>query len=1478
MKRLLVFGLLIFLSMNVLAVRDKDVFGTRVFIENKGQFDKHLPTQDKVKFGIENGNENIYFTPKGLTYVLVKRFEPTQEEIEEQEKRMVSYRKPNQIYYVNMNWVNCNSNIQIIESEKQSHYFTYGGPELNAHCFKKITYLNVYNKIDIEYIIPDDKEAGIKYNVILHPGADPSQVKIAYTGDVNGISLDENGNVRIGTPMEPIIEYKPVSTQDGRDIKTNFTIKKKNIEFSIQGDYDTSKDLVIDPFVVNITTFNGSGYGYDVDFDNFGNLFVYGGTTNSVAKYNSLGVLQWTFPGSMAAPPWSSSIAAAYNFVVHRFSGKVYVGKSLTATIIRLDPFGNYDNLMSNNVASWSEIWDMAYHCATDKIYGLGGSIYSNECSGIMDQVTGTIVPIVFFGPTATQGHDVASHTIDNSGEIYFLFASVQTTYLNNMITKINSAFTSSVWIAPTNFSTFSEAGNKSFYVGGAVTSNGFNALASNNNFLFYWDGFNLAAYNKVTGNMITATTVAGLNLKEQGGIAVDDCNNVYIGGNGNILSYKYTGSSFVALPSINANATTVNKYVYDIKLDKGNKVLYVSGSGFCGTYSAINSITCALAPDCNYNIPATNTAICFGQVAAISIGNPNNLTSPSYSIQPGATIQSSNTFTVAPTVTTNYTLYITGLNSTSVLTTNTTIATVTVFPAPFTNTVLTNGTCANPVTSSVNLNITFNPSGSPNYTTTWSPMPSTVTTVNSGTAAGLVPGINNVTVTTANGCTTAVSFVVPPIPQQASFVVVNPSGDYTVTCLNPNVVLTTSITNGVPLTFTWFPVCTNSLVGTTMSFNQACTGQVVGTSSTGCQYAQTYTVYQNLQSPTIVITPTVNNITCAGGSGCFTLTSNLGPNVTTNWFQVSGSNTVYVGAAQGTINIFCPGQPGVYWGESVYNITGCKATKSVQVTASVGVPIFTVTSPTNFTIGCASKSITSMQVTTVITSPVPNVPVNYTFMIPPVTGTPTTFTTNPNLNNITIPGTYVIYVKDLTNNCVSSQSISIIQNTIAPNIDFIQPLSILSCRDPSMVLNGISSNTNTQISWTVPAIPSNSVNPTPNNTVTINPAVTNSSNNITAVGIYTVGAVDQNNMCSSSKTVQILQDIRLPKFTISALTNSIINCKNADVVIVPIVTPTLAVALVPTYIWYPPVGQGVPGTQFNTTSAGTHTSISMSVVNGCTYSATYIVASDFVPPALNVSPAFTLDCATNPTVTLTPSITGSSAGFTYSWTVPAGALTSALTGSALTTNYTGGYMVVVTNTLNGCVNQAFYQVVEGGIKASFNAIPNYGVAPLNVTFNNTSSTSTGATSIISTWGYGNGAVTQTVYNTQPTSATYTAAGTYIVYLQVKKGLCIDTAMRTVIVDLPSKLEVPNVFTPNGDKSNDIFRLRATNLSELYIIIYDRWGTKVYELTSETGNFAWDGKAQTGKECAAGVYFYIIKGTGKDGQVYDLRGNVSLFR
>jgi gliding motility-associated-like protein len=899
------------------------------------------------------------------------------------------------------------------------------------------------------------------------------------------------------------------------------------------------------------------------------------------------------------------------------------------------------------------------------------------------------------------------------------------------------------------------------------------------------------------------------------------------------------------------------------------------SGVNTLVSFQSLGTASLSCNPNCN-----PSYVICPGQTVAATPVNFANLTNPTYSLFPGPMVNSTGTFVLTPTATTQYTTFITGTNSSNAVQTISATLNVTVSPKPYASPVVLNGTCNNPVTNSVNLNITFNPSGSPNYTVMWSPQPSTYTAVNSGTAAGLTPGVTTVTITTSNGCTNTASFTVAPIPQQASFTVINPSADYTVTCLNPNVVLTTSISNGVPLTYTWFPTCQGTLTGASMNFSQSCTGQVVGTSSTGCQLTQTFTIYQNFATPTVVVSPTVMNITCNAAAGTFTAISNPTLNITTQWIQIVGTNTIPIGPPQGSINIFSPGSPGVYWIVDCDNITGCCTSKSVQVTASVGVPQFTVTSTTNFTIGCASKSITSMQVTSVITTPVASVPVKFVFMTPPVTATPaaSAFQNNPNLNNIIVPGTYVVYVRDESNSCISSQSISIIQNTIAPNVDFIQPLSLLTCRDASMVMTGISSNTNTNITWTVPAIPSNSVNPTPNATVVIKPTVANSGASITVIGTWTVGAVDNNNFCVSTKTIQINQDIRVPTFTISALTNSNITCKNPDVVIVPITSAQTASLLVPTYVWYPPVGNAVPGTQFNTTASGSHTAICTSVVNGCTAQASYIVGIDVAPPALNASTPFTLDCNSIPTVSMMPSITGTTTGFTYSWTVPPGALTSGLTNSLLTTNKTGLYRVLVTNTINGCATQESYSVVSGALSADFVPSSSFGYAPFSVFFTNTSATSTGAGSIQCLWSYGNGAASSVVFNTVTPAVTYTAAGTYSVLLIAKKGTCIDTAIKIIIVDVPSKMVIPNVFTPNNDKVNDVFRLIASSLKEINVTIFDRWGNKVYELSSETGNFAWDGKNQSGKDCASGTYFYIIKAEGKDGQEFNEKGNVSLFR
>jgi len=67
--------------------------------------------------------------------------------------------------------------------------------------------------------------------------------------------------------------------------------------------------------------------------------------------------------------------------------------------------------------------------------------------------------------------------------------------------------------------------------------------------------------------------------------------------------------------------------------------------------------------------------------------------------------------------------------------------------------------------------------------------------------------------------------------------------------------------------------------------------------------------------------------------------------------------------------------------------------------------------------------------------------------------------------------------------------------------------------------------------------------------------------------------------------------------------------------------------------------------------------------------------------------------------------------------------------------------------------------------------------------------------------------------------------------------------------------EYPNVFSPNGDNQNDVWKPLLADGERIYI--YDRWGIKVYELSA--GNQGWDGRTTAGEACTDGVYYFVLE-------------------
>jgi gliding motility-associated-like protein len=109
-----------------------------------------------------------------------------------------------------------------------------------------------------------------------------------------------------------------------------------------------------------------------------------------------------------------------------------------------------------------------------------------------------------------------------------------------------------------------------------------------------------------------------------------------------------------------------------------------------------------------------------------------------------------------------------------------------------------------------------------------------------------------------------------------------------------------------------------------------------------------------------------------------------------------------------------------------------------------------------------------------------------------------------------------------------------------------------------------------------------------------------------------------------------------------------------------------------------------------------------------------------------------------------------------------------------------------------------------------------------------------------------------------------------------------DSVCRSQLTEITVFVEdcsphIPNVFTPNGDGSNDAFIIFMPYATDLRIEIYDRWGVLVHEWTGLNGS--WDGTyMMNGKPVPDGVYYYILDISDLNHSWTSLSGFIQLIR
>ncbi len=259
------------------------------FVENKGQWN------EKILFRAELDGAIIYLTDDGYTMLQYDRekwadwMEKHQDNKKISLKKWIDKKDGGTLHFHNYNVRFEGAVPGFITEGLQSQNFVYNfitgnDPSKHAsgvHAYRKVFYRDIYPNIDVEFVLGS---GGFKYNLHLHPGADPDDIKLLVEG-ADHIDI-ENEYLTIHTSLEDVRETIPVSyvVHDGQMTEKNvkFNLIGNTISFTAE-EWKNEDYIIIDPEVI-FSTYSGSSadnFGFTATYDNSGNLYAGGITTSA---------------------------------------------------------------------------------------------------------------------------------------------------------------------------------------------------------------------------------------------------------------------------------------------------------------------------------------------------------------------------------------------------------------------------------------------------------------------------------------------------------------------------------------------------------------------------------------------------------------------------------------------------------------------------------------------------------------------------------------------------------------------------------------------------------------------------------------------------------------------------------------------------------------------------------------------------------------------------------------------------------------------------------------------------------------------------------------------------------------------------------------------------------------------------------------------------------------------------------------------
>lgn len=723
---------------------------------------------------------------------------------------------------------------------------------------------------------------------------------------------------------------------------------------------------------------------------------------------------------------------------------------------------------------------------------------------------------------------------------------------------------------------------------------------------------------------------------------------------------------------------------------------------------------------------------------------------------------------------------------------------------------------------------------GVPGYTYNWSFDPSGTPSVGAGASATITfPNTGPQTlysiVTDACGQTsvasTNINVLPPPVPTITGDANYCPGGSAAISTQGFN-------------SYSWSNGATSQNTTVTTANNPI---TVTVTDASGCQGTSAPFNVSEIAPPVATATPTAQTI-CSGGTTSIGLSS-VPTGSSFTWTVVQNGTT---GAANGsganinqTINL--TGTPGTATYSITPNLSGCNGNPiTVEITVSPS-PVPTITGNTTY---CAGNTATistqgfsgyswsngATSQSTQVTSADNPITVTVTDAIGCVgASAPFTVSEEPAIN----------YAETIT--ICQGQSATIHGNVQSVAGVYQETFVMGSCDSIATItlvvnpLPGINASVTTS---PICAGQSTQVSASGGTTYTWNQGLGAGASHTVSPGSTTTYEVTGTDANSCSNTAQVVVTVN-PLPTVTAGTNTTV-CDGDEI--------TLNGGGATAYMWDNGVTNGQPFTQ--PIGSVTYTVIGTDG-NGCSNSAQVQVTVSELPI---VNPGNNLVVCDGDPITF--NATGN--GVTYTWD------NGVNNGDSFTPPMGNNTYTVTVTDANGCQNTGTLDVnVLPQPIVAFTANPTTGTPPLMVTFTDNSSNGTSYS-----WNFGNGNNSNSGTPDNYTQE-YEEVGTYTATLSVNNGICKNSSSVTIeVVFLEMSYVIPNIFTPNGDGSNDKLHFSLVNAESISVEVVNRWGNLVGIINSVDSNDGWDGlDFNSGTAVPEGVYFYHYEIVGLNGEV-----------